>query len=158
MQPAVDRLRQLAIEAQSRYARLVLVVGAHGTGKTRLLRGFAAAEGLPILELGADLPPALFDIPSRKRPVTVVDVLGDMLRSAADVAVVDNIEVLFDPQLRIDPLKLFQDHARNRVIIAAWPGGIDGDVLTFAVAGHPEFRTYSSPDAVLFAIAQHQDR
>jgi hypothetical protein len=130
-----------------------LVVALHGTGKTRLLRRFSSSAGHPILDLGVELPTALFDVPSRKRPLTVADKLGDMLRGATDPAIVDNIEVLFDPQLKLDPLKLFQDHARNRVVIVAWPGTFDGDELTFAAAGHIEFWTYTFPDALVLAFA-----
>ncbi len=132
----------------------MLLVGEHGSGKTRLLRQAATAHGVPVVDLGAELPPSLFQVPSRKRPVTVADTLGDMLRAASDPAVIDNIEVLFEPELRIDPLKLLQDHARNRVVVAAWPGTWDGDVLTFASPDHPEHRTFSQPDAALLVLSQ----
>lgn len=152
MQSSLECLRQLVEGAASQYARLVLVVGQHGTGKTRLVREFASEGNYPFLDLGADLPPALFEVPARRRPVAASDYVGEELRAADRVAVVDNIEILFQPRLTLDPLKLLLDNARNRVIVAAWPGTFNGQELNFAELGHPEFRVYPAADVRVLTL------
>jgi len=152
VQSLLKRFCQLVEEAASQYARLVLIVGQHGTGKSRLLREFASTAHYPVLDLGADLPPSLFEVPARRRPVAASDRVGEVLRTAEGVAVVDNIEILFQPHLTLDPLKLLQDNARNRVIVAAWPGTFNGQELTFAEPGHPEFRAYQAAEVRVLTL------
>lgn len=147
-----DQLSRLISEAASQYARAVLVVGQHRTGKTQLLREFARAHESSVIDLGAELPPFLFDSPIQRRPVAAADRVGELIRDAGDIAIVDDVEILFDPGLKLDPLKLLQDNARNRTIIAAWPGSISSDELTFAEPGHPEFRAYSAPNVLALRL------
>jgi hypothetical protein len=65
------------------------------------------------------------------------------------VVMLDNIELLFAPELEQDPLRLLQRLSRNLTIVAAWPGTVDGGCLTYAEPGHPETRRYSSPQACI---------
>jgi len=44
--------------------------------------------------------------------------------SAADVVLLDNVEVLFDVSLKQDPLRLLQGLSRNKTVVAAWSGEI----------------------------------
>ena len=34
----------------------------------------------------------------------------------------DHLEILFDPALEQDPLRLLQGVSRDRTVVAAWPG------------------------------------
>jgi hypothetical protein len=80
----------------------------------------------------------------------VADVLTEILDSADQpVVLLDNTEVLFDPELRQDPLRLLQSLARRRVVVASWAGGLDGADLVYAEPGHPEYRRYPRPDVIL---------
>jgi hypothetical protein len=127
-------------------------VGKHGSGKTQLLRSFAAEDDAIPIDLGSEMPPSVFDLPSRQRCVAAADRFGDLVRAVDDTAIIDGIEVLFHPDLMLDPLKLFQDNSRNRVLIVAWPGTFGRNELTFAAPGHPEFRSYTSPDAIVLGL------
>lgn len=152
VQSLLSRLCQLVEDAATQYARLALIVGQHRAGKTSLLREFASAGGHLVIDLGAELPPALFEVPARRRPVAASDRVGEELRTAAPIAVVDNLEILFQPHLKLDPLKLLQDNARNRVVVAAWPGTFNGQNLAFAEPGHPEFRAYPAAEVRILTL------
>ena len=60
----------------------------------------------------------------------------------ADVILLDNIEVLFDVSLKQDPLRLLQGLSRNKTVVAAWSGSIDGEHMVYATPDHPEYRRY----------------
>ena len=152
MQLPLDRLEQLLAIAGADYARLVLVVGEHGTGKTRLLLDLASTHGGAIVDVGAELPRLLFDVPPRRAPAAASDGFSDTLRQAVGVAIVDNIEALFHPALALDPLKMLKDNSRNRTIVAAWPGEFKDDELTFAEPGHFEYRSYRTADVRVLAL------
>jgi hypothetical protein len=58
------------------------------------------------------------------------------------VVLLDNIEILFDPSLKQDPLRLLQGLSRNKTIIAAWNGSFVNGYITYAKPDHSEYRRY----------------
>jgi len=69
--------------------------------------------------------------------------------------ILDNIEILFDVALRLEPLGCLQAMARSRTIVAAWNGEVSEGHLTYAVPGHPEFKRY--PVAGLLMVGTSAD-
>jgi hypothetical protein len=70
-----------------------------------------------------------------------------MLNDAAgEIVLFDNIEILFDVSLKQDPLRLLQGLSRNKTVVAAWNGSIDGKYMIYAVPDHPEYRRYMVRD------------
>lgn len=155
MASRVQVMKDAVGRAGSRYTRLVLLVGPGGTGKSATLRELANDLGLQPVNLGLELSRRLVDVPARRRPVAAADLAADLCRGdgADSVRVLDNTEAIFQPELRLDPLKLLQDSARNRSVVAAWCGEVEGGTLRYARPSHAEFREYVNPDAVLVEMA-----
>ena len=68
------------------------------------------------------------------------------------------IDLLFEPTLQLDPLKLLRDASRATRIVVAWPGSYSDDTLTYALPEHGHYRTWRRPDAEIVrleAIAGH---
>ena len=65
------------------------------------------------------------------------------------VILFDNVELLFAPALQLDPLRLLQQTARNRTVVAAWNGRVDDGSLTYAEPSHPEYRRYATDEILL---------
>ena len=92
----------------------------------------------------------MLEFTQRKRALRAAGILSDIVdNAAADVVLLDNIEVLFSPELQQDPLRLLQRLSRNRTIVAAWPGVLDGEHLLYAEPSHPEHRRYPKPEAIV---------
>jgi len=71
--------------------------------------------------------------------------LGPMLLS--------EIDLLFEPSLSLDPLKLFQQASRFTRLIVLWPGIYSIEkVLSYAVPEHAHYRTWRNPDAYVLAL------
>ena len=64
----------------------------------------------------------------------------------------DNIELLFDRTLQLDPLDLLKRHAHARRVVAVWPGELRDGRLTYAEMGHPEHQDYGLDGLVPFEI------
>ena len=45
---------------------------------------------------------------------------------SGDVVLLDNLEILFDTGLEVEPLRLLQVSSRNRTIVASWNGSYAG--------------------------------
>jgi len=156
MTDPIRELDCLVEEAATRYTRLVLLVGPHGSGKTDLLHRFAAEHDVPVICVGSSLSDQMLGTPLRQLPVTAADSFGELVRECCgeQLALIDNIELLFLPLLHLDPLKLLQDVARNRTVVAAWPQQQLAATLNYGEPGHPEFRAFSEPDTLTLTLPQ----
>lgn len=126
--------------ASNQYNRLVFLVGPPGSGKSRLFRQLENAE---YINLSQELANVLLPIPHVDRALYVNDALREIVSSRREhLLVLDNIELLFLPELQINPLGAFERLSRNRTLVVAWTGNYDGKQLTWAEPGHPEYRVY----------------
>jgi hypothetical protein len=144
-QSAVDQIRERLSGIADIYNRLVLLVGPPGSGRTSALRSLANAEKVPVLNVGADISRRLLDLTERQRVLQLPKLLEEAVAAhSRDLALLDNTEMLFNPALMQDPLRLLQGLSRDRTVVASWLGDVDGRHLTYAVPEHPEFRRYPS--------------
>jgi ABC-type uncharacterized transport system ATPase component len=154
----LERLVQLATEIGLLQSKLILLVGGPQAGKTALLVEFAGRMDTNILSVGSELGRRLAAIPQKQRHLQVGTILRDLTDEHAkgDLLLLDNIELLFDRSLQLDPLDLLKRHARSRRVVAVWPGELQGDTstgrLTYADIGHPENQDYSLAGVVPFQI------
>lgn len=154
--PTSKDLDALCETAATLYHRLVLVVGPARSGKTRLLQAVAAANGWPLINLNQRISELLLELTQRQRALRIPRLVDDVLGSTrASVVLIDNLELLFSPELAQDPLRLLQGLARNRTVVASWPGHMVGKQLTYAEPSHPEYRRYPEPDALWISL--HDD-
>ena len=130
------------------YYRLVLVVGPAGSGKTPALMALAQQHGWPRLNVNLRLAECLLELTPKQRSVQAAERLATIIAdTAAEVVLLDSLELLFAVDLMLNPLRLLQSLSRNRTIIAAWPGQFTGETLSYAEPGHPVARREFRPDA-----------
>ena len=135
------------------YYRLVLVVGPAGSGKTTALLKLAAKHDWPRLNVNLRLAECLLELTPKQRSVQAAERLATIIAdTAAEVVLLDSLELLFAVDLMLNPLRLLQSLSRNRTIIAAWPGHFTGETLSYAEPGHPEARREVRPDARIITV------
>ncbi len=138
----------------TQYHRLLLIVGPIGSGKTPLLKALCQQQHVPYLNVNLALSQRLLDLTDKERPLRVRRLLADVIdEQAADVIALDNLELLFDPTLHQDPLACLQGLSRNKTLVAAWGGNYESGVLTYAEPGHPEYRRYDRPEALIVIVS-----
>ena len=71
---------------------------------------------------------------------------------AAEVVVLDDMQVLFAPVLQVDPLNLLKHLGRRFSIVAAWPGQYDGKKLAIAATGLPDPKLYDATGLTIVQI------
>lgn len=156
--PEISNVQEAIDTAQELYHRLVLIVGASGTGKTLLLQRLGDELGGQIINVNLALSSRMLDLTPRQRTTHAPDllnaVIGEYLEShPAGPLLLDNLEILFDHTLHVDPLRLLEKMSRNHTIVATWHGLYEQGKLTYATFGHPEYKNYESVDAVVVPMA-----
>ena len=141
-------------EAPQLYHRLVLVVGPAHSGKTAAFRHLHEERGWPVVNVNLALSERLLPLAVRQRTLRVGRIVGDIVAEIdADPIMLDNIEMLFHPDLEQNPLQLLHSLSRKRTVVAAWRGRIQGRALIYASPDHPEFRRFDEPEALIVTSA-----
>ena len=134
--------------------RLILLVGARGSGKTQVLRQIGSTLGVEPLNLGLQLGARLAATPVNDRGFCTSELLGDLASKVpkSTPLLLDNLELLFATALQISPLGLIKQMAHARQVVAVWPGELRNERLVYADINHPEHRDYSSDGVLVMAI------
>ena len=150
----IDRLERLVEEIAALHSKLVLLIGAPGSGKTALLQVLGKNRSATPLNIGSALGSRLAAIPQKQRPLQTNTILRELAdqHAVGDLLLLDNIELLFDRTLQLDPLDLLKRHAHARRVVAVWPGELRDGRLIYAEMGHPEHQDYGLEGLVPFAI------
>jgi ABC-type thiamine transport system ATPase subunit len=154
---ASGRIAKVVDDVRAGYERLVLVVGPTGSGKSTALRRAADEHKWATINLGLNLAELMLELPVQQRPARALELVRGLLdERESDVVCLDNIELLFEPSLQLDPLGLLQSLSRQKTLVVAWPGGIVGDEdsprLVHAERPHPEYREYPGRGLVLLSV------
>lgn len=140
----LEKLEKLTKNVTALHSKLILLIGPPLAGKTALLQAFGVRAGAKPLNVGSELGLRLATIPVKQRHLEAGNILRELVNSHAhgDLVLLDNIELLFDRSLQLNPLELLKKHAASRRVVAVWPGEIQKTGteprLTYADLGHPE--------------------
>lgn len=150
----LEKLAQLVDEVGALHSKLILLIGQPGSGKTALLAELGNQRDMKVMKVGATLGSRLAAIPQRQRALQTNVILRELADEYAngDLLLLDNIELLFDQTLKLDPLDLLKRHAHSRRVVAIWPGELVDGRLTYAQMGHPEYQDYGLDGLVPFEI------
>jgi hypothetical protein len=101
---------------------------------------YAEAECIPYINVNLELSEKLLVIPGMKRKYYVTEFLQEIIiAKEEEIVCLDFLELLFSPELAINPFQLIRDISKNKVLILSWRGNIEGNVLIHAEPGHPEY-------------------
>jgi hypothetical protein len=102
------------------------------------------------VNVSLELSQALLELTARQRSLESPRLLEQIVAARGRSPVfLGEIELLFLPALKLEPLRLLQNLARSRTVVVDWPGPLQGGYLVYAEPGHPEFRKYPASEAGL---------
>lgn len=150
----IEKLERRVDDVGALQSKLILLIGAPHSGKTALLHALAKNKGVTPLNVGAELGARLADMPQKQRHLQAGNALRELADEHAkgDLLLMDNIELLFDTTLQLNPLELLKRHAHSRRVVAVWPGELRDGRLAYADMEHPEHRDYSLSGLVPFEL------
>ena len=147
------KLEQAISQVAHQYFRLVIIVGEAGSGKTGTLQSIARYLQCSLVNVTLELSKRMLELTRVQRTRQVERLLKEIIAAApGDVVLLDNLELLFDVSLEVEPLRLLQVCSRNRTVVASWSGTYINETLTYSEPGHPEFIQFKQPEAVIVPI------
>jgi hypothetical protein len=99
----------------------------------------------PTLSVGVSLSTALLRILPSLRPAEAVDVFTTAVRRhGAGPLVCSDIDLLFEPTLQLDPLRLLRDASRQVKLVVFWAGMVTNGRLSYAAPEHGHYRVWGA--------------
>ena len=102
-----------AIKEKKLFSNIVLIIGRHGTGKTQLLRFLAERKNFRLINVGLCLSEELRRYSDKERLQFVESSLKRLIPGDG-VVLLDNTEILFQPELKLNVMRLIQNLGRSR--------------------------------------------
>jgi hypothetical protein len=104
--------------------------------------------GVKCINLNLKLSEKLLDIPVNKRSRMIGIFVNDILKANNDEIIsFTGYEILFQPELKQDPMRLFEELSKERIIIIPWRGKYENGILYYAEPWHREYYESSDFDA-----------
>ncbi len=152
---AADQVIQKLEYIAELYHRLILIVGPSGSGKTQVLKELQTKLKAPIINISMELSRKMLDLTVRQRVLSLSRILQEIIDECQDeIVLFDNTEVLFDTNLKQDPLRILQNLSRKITIISSWNGSATENHLMYAVPNHTEYRKYSNQDLIIINLEE----
>ena len=108
-------IKSLISKAELSYYKLIIIVGKSGSGKTSLLRRISEELHFPLINLGLELSRRLLSLTNKQRKLMAAGIIEEILdEQNVPILVIDNTEVIFDPNLKLNPSGLLKNISRNR--------------------------------------------
>ena len=150
----LTQLAEAIRQAASQYFRLVILAGLPCSGKTAALQAIAQTLGCQVVNVNLELSKKMLELTRTQRPRHVERLLKEIIADVpGEVVLLDNLEILFDAGLEVEPLRLLQVSSRNRIVVASWGGSYKEGTLTYAEPGHPEFVHFKQVDAIVIPVS-----
>lgn len=147
-------LEEAIAQLLARPARTLLIIAATDVALLQdQTEALQERYGWPQLRVGVDLSAALLKVPPSRRPRQVRRQLADRIEPHRPNPVLcTHIDLLFDPELRLEPPQLFKHLAKMTPLIVFWPGAYRDDVLSYAVPEHAHYHTWRKPEALIVSL------
>ena len=142
-----DTVINSLVQVGNNFSKLLMLVGPAFSGKTQCLKEVSERINIPYINLGVELSKKLIELSVKQQVLMVSGLTKEIVNNIhSDVALVDNIEILFNPDLKIDPVRLLLNCSRNKTLVAAFSGKQIDDSIIYAELHHPEYVKFKIED------------
>lgn len=150
MQDSWETARQFVAQIQELPQPLVIIAGARKTGKTPLAKSLATQGLGTYINLSLLLSRYLATDPDADDSLTA-GTAAKLLRDVSPIGamILDNIEAVFQPELRLSPLRWFRQIVRDLPLVAVWPGAVVEGEFSYSMPNRPDYFYSREPSLVV---------
>lgn len=92
------------------------------------------------------LAQALRAFKPKRRTMQIEKCFAEILAGLPDSAVLKDFDVLFNPDYKIDVLRIMVNTCKAKPFSIIWPGTLDGSRLVYAEEGYSDYKMYDVND------------
>lgn len=108
---------------------------------------------LPSVSINKELSQLLIREPKANYSRVIVDwILSKSKEIEKEPLLITNIELLFEPSFKLDPLVIFRQTSKNKKLFVLWPGEFDNNILSYASPEHAHYRTWANPGVEIIQV------
>lgn len=96
-------------------------------------------EDIDILNLNLAISERLINVTKGKHPLYIEEILQDATHNLTRIYCLVHIDILFDPSLQTNSIRLLENLSKRRRLIVMWPGSYRDGKLIYAESEHPEY-------------------
>ncbi len=89
-----------------------------------------------------------------RRSMRLAACFEEILKTLPDNAVIKDFDVMFNPNYKVDVLKIMVDACKRKPFSIIWPGKCEDGRLFYAEDGYPDFKTFSIEEYDVTCIIQ----
>ena len=89
------------------------------------------------------LAEALLACKPNRRSMKLEQIFNNILDTLPDGVVIKDIDVLFNPDYKVDVLKILIESRKRKRYSVIWPGGCEDGKLIYSEEGFPDYKTYN---------------
>ena len=158
MQTIQDELLERMKFTPQQYHRLIIMLNQDYRNINEPIKNIVNNLNLNYINLGLNLSKKLLDLTERQRALKIPQLIEQLIGCNAETTpLLDHIEILFEPALKQDPLRLLQGLSRNRAILVIWNGQVENNYLTYAEPEHPEYHQYPIHDLNILSLTNYAE-
>ena len=91
---------------------------------------------------------------SSRRTMRIETFFNQILSQFPDGVVIKDFDVMFNPEYKVDVLKIMVDACKRKPFSIIWPGNCEDGKLFYAEDGYPDFKTFSVENYDVTCIIQ----
>ncbi|HFT2185286.1 TPA: BREX-3 system P-loop-containing protein BrxF [Bacillus cereus] len=119
--------------------KLIFMCASNEVGTMEIREKIATLnEDIYTVNLNLIISEALANISEEKYPLYVEEVIRETFDNPFKIYVLQHIDILFDPVIKINPIRLLENISKKSKVIVMWPGEYKNNQLVYAQEGHPE--------------------
>lgn len=140
-----------AVKAKSE--KVLIVTGKPGSGKSKLLREAAEAQGWDYIDTRLLITEDFLKLLPSERKEKAPEMLTEELRDhRGDVILLDRVQTLFVPVFHIDPKSVIDALGKAYTVVLAWPGYVSDGLLCYDKFDGTESIRISAADYTIFEV------
>lgn len=98
------------------------------------------------VSLSAELAQALKAFKPKRRTMQIEKCFAETIAKLPEGAVLKDFDVLFNPDYKVDIMKIMVNACKVKPFSIIWPGTFDGERLVYAEEGYRDYKTYDVND------------
>lgn len=105
------------------------------------------------ISINQELSKLLVGIPKANLSKEIIDWISEKIKKIFEEPILlTDIDILFEPSFQLDPLAIFRQATRNKILVVFWPGEYKNKNLTYASPDHAHYKTWADPGVEILKV------